>query len=59
MVEADHRIPSLEYGHFLRTTRLVTEGDDQVENAFRRMVLNVLASNRDDHSKNHAFAMDG
>lgn len=59
MVGADHRIPSLEYDHFLRATRLVTEGDDQVEEAFLRMTLNVLASNRDDHSKNHAFAMDG
>lgn len=25
---------------------------------FRRMVFNVLASNNDDHSKNHAFLMD-
>ncbi|CAL4867369.1 hypothetical protein MMA231_01622 [Asticcacaulis sp. MM231] len=25
---------------------------------FRRMVFNVLARNRDDHAKNHAFAID-
>ncbi len=58
MIGADHRIPSLEYDHFLRATRIVTERSDQVEEAFRRMTFNVLASNRDDHSKNHAFAMD-
>ena len=39
MVGADHRIPSLDYDHLLRATRLVTERSDQVEEAFRRMAI--------------------
>ena len=58
MVGADHRMPSLEYEHLLRAARIVTGEGGEVEEAFRRMTFNVLASNRDDHSKNHAFAMD-
>lgn len=33
-------------------------GIDDRDELFRRMVFNVLASNNDDHSKNHAFLMD-
>lgn len=33
-------------------------GVDDSAQLFRRMVFNVLASNNDDHSKNHAFLMD-
>ena len=33
-------------------------GIDDTAQLFRRMVFNVLASNNDDHSKNHAFLMD-
>lgn len=32
-------------------------GIDNRDQLFRRMVFNVLASNNDDHSKNHAFLM--
>ncbi|MGW9157537.1 type II toxin-antitoxin system HipA family toxin [Microbacterium sp. NPDC055665] len=33
-------------------------GVDNTAQLFRRMVFNVLASNNDDHSKNHSFLMD-
>jgi len=33
-------------------------GISDTEQIFRRMVFNVLASNNDDHTKNHAFLMD-
>ncbi|MFY9262114.1 MAG: type II toxin-antitoxin system HipA family toxin [Actinomycetaceae bacterium] len=33
-------------------------GITDTEQVFRRMVFNVLASNNDDHTKNHAFLMD-
>jgi len=34
---------------------LGTQDEDEVWRAFRRAVINVLASNRDDHGKNHGF----
>jgi serine/threonine-protein kinase HipA len=42
----------------LNATRRVTGSQVEVDRMFRRMVLNVLAHNRDDHTKNHAFLLD-
>ena len=58
LVEADHRLPSLNYDTLLKVTRLLTRDERHVLQMFRRMVFNVLARNRDDHAKNHAFVMD-
>lgn len=41
----------------LFTTAAALGVDDRAQ-LFRRMVFNVVASNNDDHSKNHAFLMD-
>ncbi len=45
----------LSYEVFLRATRRLTRDEDEVWRAFRRAAFNVLASNRDDHGKNHGF----
>jgi len=45
----------LDYATFLATTRALTRDDREVWRAYRRAVFNVLASNRDDHGKNHGF----
>lgn len=45
----------LSYEVLLRATRRLTRDEDEVWRAFRRAVFNVLASNRDDHGKNHGF----
>lgn len=45
----------LDYQTFLRVTRRITRDHREVLKAFRRAVFNVLASNRDDHGKNHGF----
>ena len=45
----------LSYETLLRVTRRVTRDEREVWRAFRRAVFNVLASNRDDHGKNHGF----
>jgi len=45
----------LSYETYLRVTRRLTQDEDEVWCAFRRAVFNVLASNRDDHGKNHGF----
>ena len=61
LLEADHRTPQIDYETLLKVTRLLTKDERHVRQMFRRMTFNVLAHNRDDHSKNHAFflAKDG
>jgi serine/threonine-protein kinase HipA len=55
-VEAPSDRPS-SYDLFLRATRAITRHADDVASAFRRMVFNVLACNRDDHTRQHAYLM--
>lgn len=57
-IEASPHIPSLDYDGFLKATLTITRDMRDVEQAFRRMVFNVLARNRDDHVRQHAFLMD-
>ena len=57
LLDADHRTPQLDYDNLLRLTRVLTRDERYVREMFRRTVFNVLAHNRDDHSKNHAFRM--
>lgn len=56
-VEAPWRTPA-SYDLFLRATLAITRHADDVHAAFRRMVFNVLASNRDDHTRQHSYLMD-
>lgn len=49
---------ALNYDQFLRVTRHITRNAEDVALAFRRMVFNVLAHNRDDHVHQHAYLMD-
>ncbi len=55
MLEASHRQPSLDYTDLLRATMGATKDEREVAKAFRLMVFNVLAHNKDDHAKNFAF----
>jgi serine/threonine-protein kinase HipA len=54
-----HGYPGLDYRDLLRTTRELTRDERAVAEMFRRACFNVLAHNRDDHSRNFAFVMDG
>jgi serine/threonine-protein kinase HipA len=45
----------LNYETFLRVARRLTQDEGEAWRAFRRAAFNVLASNRDDHGKNHGF----
>ncbi|MBY0566622.1 MAG: type II toxin-antitoxin system HipA family toxin [Hyphomonadaceae bacterium] len=56
-IESPPQTPS-SYDTLLRATRAITRRADDVVAAFRRMVFNVLAHNRDDHTRQHAFLMD-
>jgi serine/threonine-protein kinase HipA len=57
-MEASPHMPSLDYDGFLSATLSITRDMRDVEQAFRRMVFNVLAHNRDDHVRQHAYLMD-
>lgn len=56
-IEAPWRTPA-SYDLFLRATFAITRNADDLQAAFRRMVFNVLASNRDDHTRQHSYLMD-
>lgn len=56
-IEAPCNVPSASYDTLLRATRAITRHEADVEQAFRRMVFNVLAHNRDDHTRQHAYLM--
>jgi serine/threonine-protein kinase HipA len=57
-VEAPSEPGIVSYDTFLRATQAITRRQPDVEAAFRRMVFNILASNRDDHTRQHAYLMD-
>lgn len=58
LIQANFRIPSCDYGDLLKVTSLLTRNRENVKQAFRLMVFNILAHNRDDHVKNFSFLMD-
>ena len=57
-LEASPHMPSVDYDGFLKATLAITYSMADVEQAFRRMVFNVLSRNRDDHVRQHAYLMD-
>ncbi|MBL4574477.1 MAG: HipA domain-containing protein [Opitutaceae bacterium] len=58
LLNADFRIPSMDYLDLLRATQMLTKDLREVEKMFRLAVFNVLSHNQDDHSKNFSFLMD-
>lgn len=56
-LDADWTVPSSDYRDLLSVTRDVTRHEADVRAMYRRMVFNVVACNRDDHLKQHAFVM--
>ncbi len=57
-VDADFRVPEIDYAGFLRATRVITGSQAEVDKAFQRAVFNVAFNNRDDHSKNFSYRLD-
>jgi serine/threonine-protein kinase HipA len=57
-VEAQAEPGIVSYDTFLRATQAITRRKPDVEAAFRRMMFNILANNRDDHARQHAYLMD-
>jgi len=58
LLHSDFRTPSLDYQDLIELTTLLTRDVREVEKMFRLAVFNVLAHNRDDHSKNFSFLMN-
>lgn len=52
---ADFRQPSLDYDQVLGATMRISRDHQEVLQAFRLMVFNVLTHNQDDHAKNFSF----
>jgi len=57
LIHANFRVPSCDYEMWMRVTQVLTKNAVDVSAAFRRMVFNILAHNRDDHVKNFAFML--
>lgn len=58
LLHSDFRTPSLDYQDLIELTTLLTRDVRETEKMFRLAVFNVLAHNRDDHSKNFSFLMN-
>lgn len=58
LLQADFRLPSLDYASLLLATARITGNQHEVQKAFSRCVFNVLMHNRDDHARNFAFCMN-
>lgn len=46
------------YEHLFILTRRVCKSQEAIEELYKRMILNILAFNFDDHAKNFAYLMD-
>lgn len=57
LLDADFRIPSVDYETFLRATAFLTKDVRETQKAFERAVFNVVFNNRDDHPKNFSFRL--
>lgn len=58
LLHADFRSPSLDYLDLIKATLILTKDTREALKMFRLAVFNVLAHNRDDHSKNFSFIMN-
>jgi len=57
LLNADYRVPSLDYGDLLQLCHILTKNMEEVYALFRLMVFNVAIRNRDDHAKNFSFQL--
>jgi serine/threonine-protein kinase HipA len=57
LLNADYRVPGLDYGDLLQVCHILTKNMEEVYALFRQMVFNVAIENRDDHAKNFSFQL--
>lgn len=58
LLKTDFRKQDVDYINLLALTGYLTQDPGQVEEMFRRMVMNLVAVNKDEHSKNFSFLCD-
>lgn len=58
LLHSDFRTPSMDYEDLIALTGMLTRDVREVEKLYMQAVFNVLAHNRDDHSKNFSYLMD-
>lgn len=58
LLKTDFRNQDVDYTNLLALTGYLTQDPVQVEEMFRRMVMNLVAVNKDDHAKNFSFIFD-
>ncbi len=58
LIHSNFRVPSCDYADFLKVVRILTKNHQDLPQAFRRMVFNVLTHNRADHVKNVSFCLN-
>jgi serine/threonine-protein kinase HipA len=58
LLHSDFRVPSLDYEDLIALTSTLTKDAREIEKLYQLAVFNVLAHNRDDHSKNFSFLMN-
>ncbi len=58
LLHSDFRTPSLDYEDLIALTGMLTRDVREIEKMYQLAVFNVLAHNRDDHSKNFSFLME-
>ena len=58
LLHSDFRIPSLDYEDLIALTGMLTRDVREVQKLYKQAVFNVLAHNRDDHSKNFSYLMN-
>jgi len=55
LLKTDFRRQDVDYTNLLALTGYLTQDPAQVEEMFRRMVVNLVVDNKDDHAKNFSF----
>ena len=58
LLNSDFRVPALDYEDLIALTSALTKDAREIEKLYQLAVFNVLAHNRDDHSKNFSFLMN-
>lgn len=58
LLETPHYVPNLDYVTFLQATAFISKSMEEMLKAYRLACFNILAHNRDDHSKNFSFLYD-
>lgn len=55
LLNADYRVPSIDYEDLLKLSGYLTQDRNEVYALFRQMVFNIIIGNMDDHAKNFSF----